>query len=130
MERQDIDAELATAGAQELLASTSMCHLAYVGKDGSPRVIPIGCFWTGEQVVISTAPSSPSGTGRNRPRIPSRPDVENRRPATSPVRTRPQWSRAERRPVMSASRLGTRRTAGHGAVDSELGRHGAVAGCR
>ena len=59
MERQDIDPELATAGAQELLTSTSMCHLAYVGKDGSPRVIPIGCYLTGEQVVISTAPSSP-----------------------------------------------------------------------
>ena len=59
MERQDIEAELATAGAQELLTSTSMCHLAYVGKDGSPRVIPIGCFWTGDQIVISTARSSP-----------------------------------------------------------------------
>lgn len=59
MEQQEIDAELATDGAQELLTSTSMCHLAYVGKDGSPRVIPVGCFWTGEQMVISTAPSSP-----------------------------------------------------------------------
>jgi len=70
MERQDIDAELATAGAQELLTSTSMCHLAYVGKDGSPRVIPIGCFWTGEQVVISTAPSSPKVAA-----LSARPDV-------------------------------------------------------
>jgi nitroimidazol reductase NimA-like FMN-containing flavoprotein (pyridoxamine 5'-phosphate oxidase superfamily) len=59
MERQEIDAELAAVGAQKLLASTSMCHLAYVGNDGGPRVIPIGCFWTGEQVVISTASSAP-----------------------------------------------------------------------
>jgi nitroimidazol reductase NimA-like FMN-containing flavoprotein (pyridoxamine 5'-phosphate oxidase superfamily) len=70
MERQDIDAELATAGAQEMLTSTSMCHLAYVGKDGSPRVIPIGCFWTGEQVVISTAPNSPKVAA-----LSARPDV-------------------------------------------------------
>ena len=59
MERHDIDAELATAGAQELLTSTAMCHLAYLGQDGTPRVIPVGFYWTGEQVVISTAPSSP-----------------------------------------------------------------------
>jgi nitroimidazol reductase NimA-like FMN-containing flavoprotein (pyridoxamine 5'-phosphate oxidase superfamily) len=59
MERHDIDEELATAGAQELLTSTGMCHLAYLAKDGTPRVIPVGFYWTGEQVVISTAPSSP-----------------------------------------------------------------------
>ena len=53
MERQDIDDELARTGAQELLTSTSMAHLAYIGKGGTPRVIPIGFFWTGDQVVIS-----------------------------------------------------------------------------
>ena len=70
MERQEIDDELATAGAQELLTSTSMAHLAYVAKDASPRVIPIGFFWTGEQVVISTAPSSPKVAA-----LSARPDV-------------------------------------------------------
>jgi hypothetical protein len=51
MERQDIDDELARAGAQELLTSTSMARLACIGKDGTPRVIPIGFFRTGDQVV-------------------------------------------------------------------------------
>jgi len=32
MERQDIHDELSTTGAQELLASTSAAHLAYVGR--------------------------------------------------------------------------------------------------
>ena len=59
MERRDIDDELSTAGAQELLASTSAAHLAYIGKDGTPRVIPDGFFWTGEQFVISSATTSP-----------------------------------------------------------------------
>ena len=59
MERQDIDDELAETGAQELLASSSAAHLAYIGKDGTPRVIPVGFFWTGDQVVISTATTSP-----------------------------------------------------------------------
>jgi nitroimidazol reductase NimA-like FMN-containing flavoprotein (pyridoxamine 5'-phosphate oxidase superfamily) len=59
MEWQDIDDELSTTGAQELLASTSAAHLAYIGKDGAPRVIPVGFFWTGDQFVIATATSSP-----------------------------------------------------------------------
>ena len=59
MERQDIDDELSTTGAQELLTSSSAAHLAYVGKDGTPRVIPVGFFWTGDQVVISTATTAP-----------------------------------------------------------------------
>jgi hypothetical protein len=59
MERQDIDDELSAAGAQELLTSTSAAHLAYIGGDGTPRVIPVGFFWTGDQVVISTATTAP-----------------------------------------------------------------------
>ncbi len=62
MERQEIDDELSTAGAQELLASMSAAHLAYLGKDGTPRVIPVGFFWTGDQFVISSATTSPKVT--------------------------------------------------------------------
>ena len=70
MEQQDIDAELSTVGAQELLTSTSAAHLAYIGRDGTPRVIPVGFFWTGNQVVISTATTSPKVTA-----LSTRPDV-------------------------------------------------------
>ena len=70
MERQDIDDELSTTGAQELLASTSAAHLAYIGKDGTPRVIPVGFFWTGDQFVISTATTSPKVAA-----LSARPDV-------------------------------------------------------
>jgi len=59
MERQDIHDELARTGAQQLLTSASMARLAYLGKDGTPRVIPIGFCWTGDQVVICTATTSP-----------------------------------------------------------------------
>jgi nitroimidazol reductase NimA-like FMN-containing flavoprotein (pyridoxamine 5'-phosphate oxidase superfamily) len=62
VERQDIDDELSAAGAQELLASTSAAHLAYAAKDGTPRVIPVGFFWTGDQFVISSATTSPKVT--------------------------------------------------------------------
>ena len=70
MERQDIEDELSTTGAQELLASTSAAHLGYVGKDGTPRVILVGYFWTGDQFVISTATTSPKVTA-----LSARPDV-------------------------------------------------------
>ena len=40
MEQHMIDAELSTTGAQELLAATSLAHLAYNAEDGTPRVIP------------------------------------------------------------------------------------------
>lgn len=59
MEQHEIEDELATAGAQELLASTSAAHLAYTGIDGSPRVVPVGFFWTGDEFVIATATTAP-----------------------------------------------------------------------
>jgi nitroimidazol reductase NimA-like FMN-containing flavoprotein (pyridoxamine 5'-phosphate oxidase superfamily) len=59
MQRQEIDDELSGTGAQELLTSTRLARLAYLGEDGTPRVVPIGFFWTGQQVVISTAATAP-----------------------------------------------------------------------
>ena len=70
MDRQDINDELSSAGAQELLEATSATHLAYIGQDGTPRVIPVGFFWTGDQFVISSATTSPKVTA-----LSARPDV-------------------------------------------------------
>jgi nitroimidazol reductase NimA-like FMN-containing flavoprotein (pyridoxamine 5'-phosphate oxidase superfamily) len=63
-----VDAELASA--KELLDSTSAGHLAYTAKDGTPRVIPVGFYWTGEQFVISTASTAPKVSA-----LSARPDV-------------------------------------------------------
>jgi hypothetical protein len=70
MERHDIAAELAIPGAQELLTSASMARLAYLGPDGTPRVIPIAFYWTGDQVVVSTAATAPKVAA-----LQARPDV-------------------------------------------------------
>jgi hypothetical protein len=70
MDRQEIDGELSLTGAHELLTSASMARLAYTGKDGTPWVIPIGFFWTGDQVVLSTAATAPTVTA-----LSARPDV-------------------------------------------------------
>ncbi|HLM63660.1 MAG TPA: pyridoxamine 5'-phosphate oxidase family protein [Acidimicrobiales bacterium] len=70
MEQQDIDDELSSPGAQEMLTSTAAAHLAYTGKDGTPRVIPCGFFWTGNDVVIATATTAPKVAA-----LSARPDV-------------------------------------------------------
>jgi hypothetical protein len=51
--------ELSHPGAQELLATQKLARLAYTGPDGFPRVIPIGFHWTGQHIIVCTAPSSP-----------------------------------------------------------------------
>jgi nitroimidazol reductase NimA-like FMN-containing flavoprotein (pyridoxamine 5'-phosphate oxidase superfamily) len=58
MNTQELARELGHPEAQKLL-SGSMARLAYNGHDGFPRVIPVGFHWTGERIVVSTAPTSP-----------------------------------------------------------------------
>jgi hypothetical protein len=45
--------------AQELLCAPITAHLAYTWKDGSSRVIPIGFFWTGEEIVMCSPDAAP-----------------------------------------------------------------------
>ena len=70
MEQQDIDNELSQPGARDLLTSPQLAHVAYLGPDGIPRVIPIGFFWTGQQVVVCTAATAPKVAA-----LSARPDV-------------------------------------------------------
>ena len=58
MNTQELARELGDPDAQKLL-SGSLARLAYNGHDGFPRVIPIGFYWTGERIVVCTAPTSP-----------------------------------------------------------------------
>ncbi|NTY60736.1 pyridoxamine 5'-phosphate oxidase family protein [Mycolicibacterium sphagni] len=69
MDTQELARELGHPGAQELLSS-AMARLAYNGHDGFPRVIPVGFLWTGERIVVSTAPTSPKARA-----LASRPQV-------------------------------------------------------
>jgi nitroimidazol reductase NimA-like FMN-containing flavoprotein (pyridoxamine 5'-phosphate oxidase superfamily) len=72
MDRSEIARELGHPEAQKLLAG-AMARLAYNGHDGFPRVIPVGFHWTGECVVVSTAPTSPKAKA-----LASRPQVAPR----------------------------------------------------
>jgi hypothetical protein len=59
MDRREVDDELNQDGARALLAGATLLRLAYSGRDGLPRVIPIGFFWNGSEIVMCTAVTSP-----------------------------------------------------------------------
>ncbi|UGQ11456.1 pyridoxamine 5'-phosphate oxidase family protein [Yinghuangia sp. ASG 101] len=60
MDREQITREL--TDAHDLLERAPMARLAYNGLDGLPRVIPIGIYWTGDEIVMSTAATAPKVT--------------------------------------------------------------------
>ena len=69
MNKHELASELGHPDARKLL-SGSMARLAYNGHDGFPRVIPVGFYWTGERIVVSTAPTAPKARA-----LSSRPQV-------------------------------------------------------
>jgi PPOX class probable F420-dependent enzyme len=45
--------------AQELLQSSLPARLAYIARDGTPRVVPMQFHWTGKEIVLSSWPDDP-----------------------------------------------------------------------
>lgn len=45
--------------ALKLLQSNNLAHLAYSWKDGTPRVVPMWFYWTGEAVLMGAPPNAP-----------------------------------------------------------------------
>jgi nitroimidazol reductase NimA-like FMN-containing flavoprotein (pyridoxamine 5'-phosphate oxidase superfamily) len=45
--------------AREMLNSAIPARLAYVWRDGTPRIIPIWFHWTGREVVLCSPPNAP-----------------------------------------------------------------------
>ena len=58
MTPDDVAALMEDPVAQRLLASANPARLAYVARDGTPRVVPVGFDWTGTTIVIGTVPGS------------------------------------------------------------------------
>jgi PPOX class probable F420-dependent enzyme len=57
--KQGSSALLSDPVAQELLQSTCPARLAYVWRDGTPRVVPIWFHWNGKEIVLGTPPKAP-----------------------------------------------------------------------
>jgi nitroimidazol reductase NimA-like FMN-containing flavoprotein (pyridoxamine 5'-phosphate oxidase superfamily) len=70
MDQHEITEELEHPGARDLLASATLVRLAYSGSDGSPRVVPIGFYWNGTEIVVCTAAIAPKVKA-----LSARPDV-------------------------------------------------------
>jgi hypothetical protein len=45
--------------AQEMLQSKIPARLAYIGTDGTPRVVPIWFHWNGSEIVMASPPKAP-----------------------------------------------------------------------
>ena len=45
--------------ALRLLGSENLALLAYVARDGTPRVVPVAFHWDGTAIVIGTVPAAP-----------------------------------------------------------------------
>lgn len=45
--------------SKELLQSKIPARLAYIGTDGTPRVVPIWFHWNGREFVLGTPPKAP-----------------------------------------------------------------------
>jgi hypothetical protein len=57
--RQGSTALLNDPVAQHLLQSKAPTRFAYVWRDGTPRVIPIGFHWNGKEIVLGTPLDAP-----------------------------------------------------------------------
>ncbi|MGW0179108.1 pyridoxamine 5'-phosphate oxidase family protein [Nocardia sp. NPDC003345] len=58
MRTDRISAILNLPASRELLAR-DLLRMAYVAQDGTPRNIPVGFAWNGEQIVVCTATNAP-----------------------------------------------------------------------
>ncbi|HLU53893.1 MAG TPA: pyridoxamine 5'-phosphate oxidase family protein [Pseudonocardia sp.] len=58
MDRADVMKVVDEPISRRLLMSDVPARLAYTALDGDPRVVPIGFWWNGEELVICTAPAA------------------------------------------------------------------------
>jgi hypothetical protein len=74
--------------SQELLAR-DLTRLAYVARDGTPRVVPIGFTWNGTEIVMCTAKNAAKLTAlRHNPAVALTIDTEVHPPKTLLIRGR------------------------------------------
>ena len=58
MEPDEVRAVMEDPVARRLLTSANPARLAYIARDGTPRVVPVGFSWNGTTLVIGTVPGS------------------------------------------------------------------------
>lgn len=70
MEHDEVIEVLARPIAQELMGSAVPARLAYTGRDGDPRVVPVAFWLDGARFVVCTVPGSAKTAAiAQRPRV-------------------------------------------------------------
>lgn len=88
MQPTEINEVLNRPLSQELLAR-ALTRLAYVAKDGTPRVVPIGFVWNGSEIVMCTVKNAPKlASLRRNPAVALTMDTEAHPPKILLVRGR------------------------------------------
>ena len=78
---------LDTDVAQRRLTALAPLRLAYVAKDGTPRVVPVLFHWDGEEIVMGGFASSARGRAlRSNPRVAITLDTEGAQPEVLSLR--------------------------------------------
>jgi hypothetical protein len=62
MNHEDVMRVLSDPLSDELIRTSELLRLAYTGRDGYPRVIPIGYVFNGSHFVVCTSPETPKVT--------------------------------------------------------------------
>jgi general stress protein 26 len=99
---------LAHPTAQRLLTSTELARIAYLAKDGTPRVIPMLFEWSGAELVLPTfARSQKLASLRHNPAVAVTIDTDGPPPEVLQLRGRveivtvdgilPEYERAQKR---------------------------------
>ena len=87
MDQEKINQVLNDPLGQDLLRTNSLARLAYPGGDGYPRVIPIGFYWNGAQIIVCTATNAPKVRALTRnPKVALTIDTETQPPHVLLVR--------------------------------------------
>jgi pyridoxamine 5'-phosphate oxidase-like protein len=81
MNQADVRQVLDKAISRRLLSSASLTRLGYQGRDGYPRVVPIGFLWQKDLIVVCTAANAPKVNAlRERPKVGLTIDTETHPP--------------------------------------------------
>ncbi len=87
MNHQDVTAELAKPISVDLLESAVPARFAYTGRDGDPRVVPVGFHWTGTEILVFSVPTAAKVQAlRENPRVAITIDTEGFPPRALLVR--------------------------------------------
>jgi len=87
MENAEVMRVLNDPVSQRLLHSPLLARLAYNGRDGAPRVVPVGYIWTGSTLITCTATEAPKVRSlQHDPRVAITVDTESQPPNVLLVR--------------------------------------------